>query len=114
MRYLRRPAVTLAGIGVFDLLHGAAITFLRVGQRAPSPLLQALTGLGFLGLASAAPPAFGACLVCASDLRSSLTHADDLLGLAAGQTGQWQGLLGLYAVATGAISTYKYRSLGHL
>jgi len=89
---------TFYGIGVFDVLHSGAVAFYRTIP--PSALVQAATGLGFIGLASVSTPTVGACLVY------------DLLGLAAGQSGTWQLLLGAFAVATGGIVATKARQVG--
>jgi len=91
-------ANTFAGIGVFDVFHAGAVAFYR--QIPPSILVQAATGLGFVGLASVSNPTFGACLVY------------DLLGMVAGQSGAWQKTLGAFAIATGAVVATKARSTG--
>lgn len=82
-------AKTFAGIGVLDFLHNWSAGF-HVGESA-TPLIKALTGVGF-GLASAASDwIFGGCLVY------------DLVALAVGQQGEWRKLLSMYALGSAGI-----------
>lgn len=84
---------TFAGIGVLDFLHNLSAGFYR-GQTA-TPLIKALTGVGF-GLGGLASDwIFGGCLVY------------DLVALAVGQQGDWRTLLSVYAVGTAGIVTAK-------
>jgi len=65
------------------------------GGIPPSNLVKALTGVGFALGAASSDWIMGGCLVY------------DLIGLAVGQTGQWQTLLGIYAAATAGIVGVK-------
>ncbi|EMC97760.1 hypothetical protein BAUCODRAFT_31757 [Baudoinia panamericana UAMH 10762] len=86
-------AKTFAGIGVLDLLHNTSVAFYQ--NQLPSTAVQALTGVGFAGLAATSDWILGGCLVF------------DLVGLATGQyqygNKQWGQLLGGFAVGTAAI-----------
>ncbi|KAI1335980.1 hypothetical protein F5Y15DRAFT_221771 [Xylariaceae sp. FL0016] len=88
---------TFAGIGVLDLLHNGSVAY-AVGRSA-SPLVKALTGVGFGALAAGSDWIFGGCLVY------------DLIALAVGQRiygdAGWSNLLGAYAAGTAAIITAK-------
>lgn len=83
---------TFAGIGVLDFLHNYSAGF-RVGQTA-TPLIKAITGVGF-GVASAFSDwIFGGCMVY------------DLVALCVGQRSlnpDWSNLLGMYAVGSAGI-----------
>ncbi len=80
---------TFAGIGVLDLVHNGSVAYFK---DVPATLpVKIITALGF-GLASAAGDwIFGGCMVY------------DLVALAAGQSGEWRNLLGVYAVGAAAI-----------
>lgn len=82
-------AKTFAGIGILDFLHNTSAAYF-VGE-APSTLIKAITGVGFLGAAAMSDWILGGCLVY------------DLVALACGQSGQWRGLLGAYAAGAAAI-----------
>ncbi|TFL04093.1 hypothetical protein BDV98DRAFT_648834 [Pterulicium gracile] len=82
-------AKTFAGIGVLDLLHNTSAAYYR--GVPPSTMVQALTGMGFIGAAALSDTIFGACL------------AYDLVALAVGQSGSWRKLLGAYALGTAAV-----------
>lgn len=84
---------TFAGIGVLDFLHNYSAGFC-VGETA-TPLIKALTGAIFGGLALASDWIFGGCLVY------------DLIALAIGQQGDWRNLLGVYAAGTAGIVAVK-------
>ena len=84
---------TFAGIGVLDFLHNGSVAFFK--DVPASFAVKALTGVGF-GLASGISDwIFGGCLVY------------DLVALAAGQSGDWRTLLGVYAAGSAAIVTAK-------
>lgn len=84
---------TFAGIGVLDLLHNYSAGF-WVGHTA-TPLVKAVTGVLFGGLALVSDWIFGGCLVY------------DLIALAVGQRGDWRNLLGVYAAGTAGIVAVK-------
>jgi len=80
---------TFAGIGVLDLVHNGSVAYFK--DEPATLLVKIITALGF-GLASAAGDwIFGGCMVY------------DLVALAAGQSGEWRNLLGVYAVGAAAI-----------
>jgi hypothetical protein len=91
-------AKTFAGIGVLDLLHNGSVAYFN-HDLAPSPLVQAFTGVGFAAMAACSDWIFGGCLVY------------DLIALAVGQRKYgnegWSNMLGIYAGATAAIVAAK-------
>lgn len=88
---------------MLDLLHTGSVAFFE-GQSA-SPLVQALTGVGFVAASALGDGIFGGCLVY------------DLVALAAGQgkvepgwgkvEPGWGKMLGGYAVVCGAVVGLK-------
>jgi hypothetical protein len=86
-------AKTFAGIGVLDLLHNTSVAYYK--DALPSVAIQAITGLGFAGLAAMSDWILGGCLVY------------DLVALSIGQAQynnkSWSQMLGGFAVGTAAI-----------
>ena len=80
---------TFAGIGVLDLLHNGSVAYFK--DAPASMTVKVVTGLGFGLLSAASDWIFGGCMVY------------DLVALAAGQSGSWRNLLGVYAVAAAGI-----------
>lgn len=82
---------TFAGIGVLDILHNTSVAYFK--DMPATSLVKALTGVGFIAASAVSDWIFGGCLVY------------DLVALAAGQSGGWRSLLGVYAVAcTGVVA----------
>ena len=82
-----------AALAVIDILHNGSAAFFR--DRPASLPVQILTGLGFCVACSTSGQIFGGCLVYG------------LLAFAAGQSGDWQALLVVYALAAAGISTVR-------
>jgi len=94
---------TFAGIGILDFLHNGSVAYFNHNLR-PSPLIKALTAVGFGGMALGSDWIFGGCLVY------------DLIALSIGQgiyskglmgDSSWSSLLGWYAGATALIVGVK-------
>ena len=84
---------TFAGIAVLDFLHNGSIAFFK--DQPATPVIKALTAVGFALASAGSDWIFGGCLVY------------DLVAIAVGQKGDWGKLLGVYALAAAGIVAAK-------
>lgn len=84
---------TFAGIGVLDLVHNGSAAYFK--DVPATTTVKVATALGFGLLSAASDWIFGGCMVY------------DLVALAAGQSGAWRNLLGVYALGAAGIVTAK-------
>jgi len=94
---------TFAGIGILDFLHNGSVAYFNHDLN-PSPLIKALTAVGFGSLALGSDWIFGACLVY--DL-IALSIGQGIYTSGIGGDSSWSRLLGGYAGATALIVGVK-------
>lgn len=94
---------TFAGIGILDFLHNGSVAYFN-HDLSPSPLIKALTAVGFGTLALGSDWIFGSCLVY--DL-IALSVGQGIYSSGFGGDASWSKILGGYAGVTAAIVGLK-------